>query len=112
MDAVDVAGVERVEGTVDVVDAVDVAGVERVESTMDVVDAVDVADIERVEGRVDAEVAVAILTAMYVTDKMVIVVLNSFAMEVTATLILDKVIWTASICLPGTHQLEQGPWQH
>ena len=23
-----------------------------------------------------------------------------------------KVIWTASICLPGTHQLEQGPWQH
>ena len=24
----------------------------------------------------------------------------------------DKVIWTASICIPGTHQLEQGPWQH
>ena len=24
----------------------------------------------------------------------------------------DKVIWTASIFLPGTHQLEQGPWQH
>ena len=24
----------------------------------------------------------------------------------------EKVIWTASICLPGTHQLEQGPWQH
>ena len=24
----------------------------------------------------------------------------------------DKVIWTASICLPGTHQLEQGPWLH
>ena len=24
----------------------------------------------------------------------------------------DKVIWTASICLPGTHQLEQGSWQH
>ena len=24
----------------------------------------------------------------------------------------DKVIWTASICLPGTHQLEQGPRIH
>ena len=24
----------------------------------------------------------------------------------------DKVICTANICLPGTHQLEQGPWQH
>ena len=24
----------------------------------------------------------------------------------------DKVIWTASICVPGTHQLEQGPWHH
>ena len=24
----------------------------------------------------------------------------------------DKVIRTASICLPGNHQLEQGPWQH
>ena len=24
----------------------------------------------------------------------------------------DKVIWTASIFLPGTHQLKQGPWQH
>ena len=22
----------------------------------------------------------------------------------------DKVIWTTSICVPGTHQLEQGPW--
>ena len=22
----------------------------------------------------------------------------------------DKVIWTANIYLPGTHQLEQGPW--
>ena len=24
----------------------------------------------------------------------------------------DQVIWTASICVPGTYQLEQGPWQH
>ena len=24
----------------------------------------------------------------------------------------NKVIWTASICLPWIHQLEQGPWQH
>ena len=23
----------------------------------------------------------------------------------------DKFIWTASICVPGTHQLEQRPWQ-
>ena len=23
-----------------------------------------------------------------------------------------QVIWRASICIPGTHELEQGPWRH
>ena len=56
-----------------------------------------------------SKISVRAVECVYTSQTIVLIIGSKYPQHCRSK---DKVIWTASICLPGTHQLEQGPWQH